>query len=138
MEHIVKFWYLNLFEPDIIMQDYYSLLGKPATCFSSCLLCSYLLSIKLKVSSITKWCSLFKTTPLYAILNSFSLMTLLVAISFTISLTVFGSLTKTTVSVRSNTKDQKREKKKHGDKTLCGTNSAISKPSPSATLPPVE
>lgn len=36
---IVKFWYLDLSETDTIMQEYhYSLPGKPATRFPSCLL----------------------------------------------------------------------------------------------------
>ena len=41
---IVKFWYPDLSETDTIMQKFYSLLGKPATRFPSCLLRSYLLS----------------------------------------------------------------------------------------------
>lgn len=67
---IVKFWYLDLSETDTIMQEFYSLLGKPATRFPSCLLRSYLLSIALKVDSITEWCRLLKITPLYAISES--------------------------------------------------------------------
>lgn len=69
---IVKFWYLALSETDTIMQEFYSLLGKPATHFPSCLLRSYLLSIVLKVDSITEWCRLLKITPLYAILSGFT------------------------------------------------------------------
>ena len=69
---IVKFWYLDLSETDTIMQEFYSLLGKPATRFPSCLLRSYLLSIVLKVDSITEWCRLLKITPLYAILSGFN------------------------------------------------------------------
>ena len=46
---IVKFWYLDLSETDTVMQEFYSLLGKPATRFPSCLLRSYLLSIVLKI-----------------------------------------------------------------------------------------
>lgn len=53
------------------MQEFYSLLGKPATHFLSCLLRSYLLSIVLKADSITEWCRLLKITPLYAILSGF-------------------------------------------------------------------
>lgn len=68
---IVKFWYLDLSETDTIMQEFYSLLGKPATRFPSCLLRSYLLSIALKADSITEWCRLLKITPLYAILSGF-------------------------------------------------------------------
>ena len=68
---IVKFWYLDLSKTDTIMQEFYSLLGKPATRFPSCLLRSYLLSIVLKADSITEWCRLLKITPLYAILSGF-------------------------------------------------------------------
>ena len=68
---IVKFWYLDLSETDTIMQKFYSLFGKPATRFPSCLLCSYLLSTALEESSITGWCRLLKITPLYAILSGF-------------------------------------------------------------------
>ena len=68
---IVKFWYLDLSETDTIMQEFYSPLGKPASRFPSCLLRSYLLSIVLKVDSITEWCRLLKLTPLYAILSGF-------------------------------------------------------------------
>ncbi len=68
---IVKFWYPDLSETDTIMREFYSLLGKPATCFPSCLLRSYLLSIVLKADSITGWCRLLKITPLYAILSGF-------------------------------------------------------------------
>lgn len=69
---IVKFWYLNLSETNTIMQESYSLLGRPATRFPSCLLRSYLLSIVLKVDSITEWCRMLKVTPLYAIPSGFS------------------------------------------------------------------
>ena len=68
---IVKFWYLDLSETDTIMQEFYSPLGKPASRFPSCLLRSYLLSIVLKVDSISEWCRLLKITLLYAILSGF-------------------------------------------------------------------
>ena len=32
---------------------------------------SYLLALKLKVTSITQWCRMLKETPLYAILSGF-------------------------------------------------------------------
>ena len=68
---IVKFWYLDLSETDSIMQEYYPLTGKPVKRFPSCMLRSYLLSIKLKITSITEWCRLLKINPLYAILSGF-------------------------------------------------------------------
>ena len=49
----------------------YFSLGKPASRFPSCLLRSYLLSIVLKVDSISEWCRLLKITLLYAILSGF-------------------------------------------------------------------
>ncbi len=60
---IVKFWYLDFSETDTIMQEFYSPAGKAATRFTSCLLRFYLLSIALKVASITEWCRLLKITP---------------------------------------------------------------------------
>lgn len=53
------------------MQDYYSKFD-PAPRLPSCMLRSYLLSIKLKVSSITTWVSILEECPLYAILSGFS------------------------------------------------------------------
>ena len=49
----------------------YFSLGKPASRFPSCLLRSYILSIVLKVDSISEWCRLLKITLLYAILSGF-------------------------------------------------------------------
>lgn len=51
---IVQFWYLDLSETDTIMQRFYPLTSKSATHFPSCLLRSYLLTIVLKVDSITE------------------------------------------------------------------------------------
>ena len=68
---IVKFWYLDLSETDTIMLNYYPKSGKPVKRLPSSLLRSYLLSIKLHITSITKWCELLKITPLYAILSGF-------------------------------------------------------------------
>ena len=65
---IVKFWYLDLSETDTILAPFYPLSGKPVSRFPSCMLRSYLLSISLNVSSITKWCEQLRITPLYAIL----------------------------------------------------------------------
>lgn len=68
-DDIIKFWYLNLSETDSILASFYPSSGKAVSSFLSCILRSYLLSIKLNVSSITKWCELLRITPLYAILN---------------------------------------------------------------------
>ena len=50
--------------------DSYSNFG-PLPRQPSCMLRSYLLSIKLRITSITQWCSKLKECPLYAILSGF-------------------------------------------------------------------
>ena len=79
------------------MQKFYSLLGKPATRFPSCLLRSYLLSIALEESSITGWCRQPLCMPYSAV---FPLMTLLALELFTIFLTGYGNLTKIITLIR--------------------------------------
>lgn len=69
-DYIVQFWYLDLSQTDSIMQDCYSVFG-PEPRLPSCMLRSYLLALKLKVTSITVWCRMLKETPLYAILSGF-------------------------------------------------------------------
>ena len=51
---IVKFQYSDLSLMDSIILEFYPKSGKAATRFPSCMLRSYLLSIKLHVPSITK------------------------------------------------------------------------------------
>ena len=70
-EIIIEFWYLDLSPTDSIMQECYSIFG-PAPRLPSCMLRSYLLALKLKVTSITQWCRMLCETPLYAILSGFS------------------------------------------------------------------
>ena len=70
-DYIVQFWYLDLSLTDSIMQDCYSVFG-PDPRLPSCMLRSYLLALKLKVTSITVWCRMLRETPLYAILSGFS------------------------------------------------------------------
>lgn len=69
-DYIVQFWYLDLSQTDSIMLECYSVLC-PEPRLPSCMLCSYLLALKLKVTSITVWCRMLKETPLYAILSGF-------------------------------------------------------------------
>ena len=69
--YIIQFWYLDLSQTDSIMQECYSVFG-PKPRLPSCMLRSYLLALKLKVTSITTWCRMLKETPLYAILSGFS------------------------------------------------------------------
>ena len=69
-DYIVQFWYLDLSLTDSLMQDCYSVFG-PEPRLPSCMLRSYLLALKLKVTSITVWCRMLRETPLYAILSGF-------------------------------------------------------------------
>ena len=70
-DYIVQFWYLDFSQTDSIMQECYSVFG-PEPRLPSCMLRSYLLALKLKVTSITRWCRMLRETPLYAILSGFS------------------------------------------------------------------
>ena len=69
-DYIVQFWYLDLAFTDPIMQECYSIF-EPKPRRHSCMLQSYLLALKLKVTSITQLCRMLKETPLYAILSGF-------------------------------------------------------------------
>lgn len=69
-DYIVQFWYLDLSLTDSIMQECYSVFG-PVPRLPSCMLRSYLLALKLKVTSITVWCRMLREPPLYAILSGF-------------------------------------------------------------------
>ena len=69
-DYIVQFWYLDLSKTDSIMQEFYSVFD-PEPRLPSCLLHSYLLTLKLKVTSITVWCRILRETPLYTILSGF-------------------------------------------------------------------
>ena len=69
-DYIVQFWYLDLSQTDSLMQDCYSVF-EPQPRLPSCMLRSYLLALKLKVTSITVWCRMLRETPLYAILSGF-------------------------------------------------------------------
>ena len=70
-DYIVQFWYLDLSKTDPIMQECYSVFG-PEPRLPSRMPHSYLLALKLKVTSIAVWCRMLKETPLYAILSGFS------------------------------------------------------------------
>ncbi len=67
---IIDFWYLDLSRTDILLLDRYSKFG-PEPRLPSCMLRSYLLSIKLKITSVTQWANKLKECPLYAILSGF-------------------------------------------------------------------
>lgn len=68
---IIEFWHLDLSLTDNLMSDCYSKYG-PSPRLPSNMLRSYLLSLKLKITSITKWVSFLKNCPLYAILSGFT------------------------------------------------------------------
>lgn len=70
-DYICQFWYLDLSLTDTIMLESYSIFG-PEPRLPSCMLRSYLLALKLKVTSITVWCRMLRESPLYAILSGFS------------------------------------------------------------------
>lgn len=69
--YIIQFWYLDLSQTDSIMRNCYSKYG-PMPRHPSCMMRSYLLALKLKVTSITKWCRMMRETPLYALLSGFA------------------------------------------------------------------
>ena len=66
----MQFWRPDLSLTDSIMQECYSVFG-PEPRPPSCMLRSYLLALKLKVTSITVWCRMLRENPLYAILSRF-------------------------------------------------------------------
>jgi len=68
---IIEFWHLDLSHTDSLLAEHYGKTG-PSARIPSCMLRSYLLSLKLKVTSITKWVSMMRDCPLYAILSGFT------------------------------------------------------------------
>ena len=58
-DYIVQFWFLDLSMTDSIIQGYYSIF-KLELRFPSCMLRSYLLVLKLKVTSITVRCRMLR------------------------------------------------------------------------------
>ena len=69
-EIMTQFWYMDLSLTEKLMIDTYSNFGpKPRN--PSDMLRSYLLSIKLGITSITVWCQLLKECPLYALVSGF-------------------------------------------------------------------
>ena len=69
-DYIVQFWYLDLSMMDSILQHCYSIFG-PEPRLPSCMLRSYQLALKLRVTSIMVWGRMLRETPLYAILSGF-------------------------------------------------------------------
>lgn len=69
-EIIEHFYQKDLSHVDEMLKDRYSVFG-PAPRLPSCMLRSYLLSLKFKVTSYTEWAKQLKVNPLYAILSGF-------------------------------------------------------------------
>ena len=132
---IIEFWHLDLSLTDTFMQDYYSKYG-PAPRTPSCMLRSYLLSIKLKVTSITVWVSMLKECPLYAILSGFP-------VNDTPGIgTFYDFFDRMWLSDSNNlspnerfVKPKVKKGKKHGDKTPTNTSSISSSPSINREVP---
>lgn len=68
---IIEFWHLDLSLTDQLLADRYSNFG-PIPRLPSCMLRSYLLSLKFKITSITRWVALLRENPLFAILSGFT------------------------------------------------------------------
>lgn len=67
---IIQFWHLDLSSTNSLLSETYGKRG-PSPRFPSSMLRSYLLSLKLKVTSITRWVAMMRECPLYAILSGF-------------------------------------------------------------------
>lgn len=67
---ILQFYELDLSHTNVILADLYSTKG-PLARVPSDMLRSYLLSIKLRITSITNWVAALKECPIYAIISGF-------------------------------------------------------------------
>lgn len=124
---IIEFWHLDLSQTDQLMQPCYSKFG-PASRQPSCMLRSYLLSIKLKITSITKWVQFLKENPLYAILSGFHANNVPGIGTFYDFFSRLWQSDSNHLSPKQRYKKVKVKKgKKTGDKTPLDTNSACSK-----------
>lgn len=126
-DYIVQFWYLDLSQTDSIMQDCYSVFG-PEPRLPSCMLRSYLLALKLKVTSITVWCRMLRETPLYAILSGFPFGDTPGVGTFYDFFSRIWQDDSDNLSPKDRFPKMKPPKgKKKGDKTPCNTSSTASK-----------
>ena len=98
-DYIVQFWYLDLSQTDSIMQKCYSVFG-PEPRLPSCMMRSYLLALKLKVTSITVWCRMLRKL-LFMPSSAVSLSGILPALGlFMISFPASGRKTGTTFPLK--------------------------------------
>ena len=127
-DYIAQFWYLDLSKTDSIMQECYSVFG-PEPRPPSCMLRSYLLALKLKVTSITVWCRMLKETPLYAILSGFSFGDTPGVGTFYDFFSRIWQDDSNNLSPKDRLPKIKKtpKGKKKGDKTPCGSSSMASK-----------
>ena len=65
-----QFWLLDISDTDSILESRYSIFG-PKPRLPSSMLRSYLLSLSLKITSITSWVASMRVCPLYAIVSGF-------------------------------------------------------------------
>ncbi len=135
---IIQFWYLDHSLTDTIMQECYSNLG-PAPRLPSCMLRSYLLSLKLKISSITDWCRMLKEVPLYAILSGFSFCNTPNIGTFYDFFARIWQNDSPNLSTKERFPKQKVPKgKKKGEKTSCDSSGTTSKLFPLLECIPLE
>ena len=114
---IVQFWHLDLSQTTSILLGSYSKFG-PAPRDPVSMLRSYLLSIKLKITSITDWVSRLKECPLYAIISGFSPDDVPGIGTFTISSGISGTLNRNIFPSSSDIKRRKPQKGKNTGKKL--------------------
>ena len=118
---IAEFWYLDLSSTDSLLMDTYSKFG-PSPRQPSCMLRSYLLSIKLRITSITQWCSKLKECPLYAILSGFPVNdTPGIGTFYDFFSRIWASDSNNLSPKERYIKEKAKKGEKHGDKTPLGT-----------------
>lgn len=126
-DYMVQFWYLDLSLTDSTMLDCYFVFGLQPR-LPSCMLRSYLLALKLKVTSITVWCRMLKKTPLYAILSGFPFGDTPGVGTFYDFFSRIWNNNSNNLSPKDRFPKRKPSKgKKKGDKTPCDSSSTASK-----------
>lgn len=95
LDYFVQFWYLDLSKL-IPLCRIVTLFLDQHPHLPSCMLHSYLLALKLKVTSITVWYLMLRESPLYAILSVFSFGNICGIYTFMISSPTFRKMAQTT------------------------------------------
>lgn len=118
---IIEFWHLDLSLTDTLLRDSFSKYG-PHPRQPSCMLRSYLLSIKLRITSITQWCAKMKECPLYAILSGFPVDdTPGIGTFYDFFSRIWMSGSDNLSPKERYVKEKVKKGKKHGDKTPLGS-----------------